>query len=303
MSHPRITVVIPVYNRDTQLQRALGSVREQTFRDFECIVVDDASTIPIEPIVRELNDPRFVYIRNPVNGGPYNARTLGYQEMKGEYLFELDSDDEAFPWALGQAVRYLNDTPQVDGVAGMHLRNHDSRLFVRVRGKKRIVTPKEYVKMPQVPDCVGAVRKHVVEEWLKKRRDYFALESHQWLTFGLKHSQLYVDEPWARCYVESSDRVSLHIDERRLDDFIKFQDEHKEYIEKIPCVTLDNILLRGRIQLKKAGRTADAEVFEKYLIARDVDYKSMSRRNPVKRIRIVISKLLKRYRRDHTYYI
>jgi glycosyltransferase involved in cell wall biosynthesis len=303
MSHPRITVVIPVYNRDTELQGALDSVREQTFQDFECIVVDDASTIPIEPIVKELNDPRFIYIRNPVNGGPYNARTCGYREMEGEYLFHLDSDWEAFPWALAQAVRYLDETPEVDAVAGMHLRNHDSRLFVRVRAKKRIVTPEEYVKMPPVPDCVGAVRKHVIEEWLKKRRDYFALESHQWLTFGLKHSQLYVDEPWTRYYVESSDRVSLRIGERRLDDFLKFKDEHEEYIEKIPCVTLDTILLRGWIHLKRAGRTADAEVYEKYLIARNVDYKSMSRRNPVKGIRSRISKLLKRNRADDTYYI
>ena len=67
---PIITVVIPVYNRSAELLRALRSVREQTFEDFECVVVDDASTIAIAPIVQSLDDDRFIYLRKTRTGGP-----------------------------------------------------------------------------------------------------------------------------------------------------------------------------------------------------------------------------------------
>lgn len=140
MTSPKITVVVPVYNREIELYRALRSVQGQTFQDFECVVVDDGSTIQIQPIVKSLEDSRFLYIRNDINGGPYNACTCSYREMKGEYCFRLDSDWEMFPWALDQAVTYLDYTPEVDAVTGMHLRNHDSKLFVRVTNNRRIVT-------------------------------------------------------------------------------------------------------------------------------------------------------------------
>ena len=307
MTSPKITVVVPVYNREIELYRALRSVQGQTFQDFECIVVDDGSTIQIQPIVKSLEASRFLYLRNDINGGPYNACTCGYRAMKGEYCFLLHSDWEIFPWALDQAVTYLDDTPEVDAVTGMHLRNHDSKLFVRVTNNRRIVTPKDYVKMSPVPDCVGAVRKKIVDEWLLKRTDYFALESHQWLTFGLNHNQLYVDEPWTRYYVEGADRVSLQMDERRLDDFIKFSEEHARYIEEIECAPLDRILLRGWASLKKAGRTERAKVFEQYLKSRNVNYKKALLQGMFKKLRngavSLLKRLLRRQRSDATYYI
>lgn len=270
MSSPKITVVVPVYNRTKQLVNALKSIQNQTFDDFECIVVDDASAVPIKPLVNSLDDSRFIYKRNNENGGPNNARVVAYKAMRGEYLFSLDSDWEAFPWALSQAAMYLDSNPTVDAVSGLHLRNHDSKLFVRVQGNKRVVTPEDYLKLEPVPDCVGAVRKIVVEEWLLKRTDYYALESHLWFTFGLKHNQLYVDEPWAKYNVLGSDRVTGKINERRLNDFVKFAQEHKGYIEKIDCPYLTNVLLRGWRSLEAAGWKDHAQVFEGYLKLRNI---------------------------------
>jgi glycosyltransferase involved in cell wall biosynthesis len=267
---PRMTVVVPVFNRQAELRRALASLRGQSFSDFECLVVDDCSTIAIEPTVAGLADARFRYLRNPQNGGPYNARTLGYRHMSGEYLFQLDSDWEAYPWTLGQAVRYLDDYPNVDAVSGMHVRDHDSAMFVRVAGGRKIVGPDEYVKGRPIPDCVGAVRRCVVEEWLAKRTDYFAMEFHQWFTFGLHHSQLYVDEPWARYHVDGKDRVSAGLSGRQLDDYMKFVEEHSEYLKSIDAPFLSELLFDMWLDLLRAGRATDRRRIEAYLKIRGV---------------------------------
>jgi len=265
MQMPKITVVIPVYNRQAELRRALASLREQTFSDFECLVVDDCSEIPIEPLVVELEDPRFRYLRNARNGGPYNARTVGYRHMNGEYLLQLDSDWEAYPWALSQAVRYLDAYRQVDAVSGMHVRSQDSAMFARVGGGKKIVTPEEYLKRDPAPDCVGAVRRCVVEEWLRKRTDYFAMEFHQWFTFGLHHSQLYVDEPWTRYHVDGKDRVSVGHNARRLDDYSKFVEEHDAILRTIDAPFLSELLFTMWLDLLRAGRASDRRRVEEYL--------------------------------------
>jgi glycosyltransferase involved in cell wall biosynthesis len=267
---PRITVVLPVFNRQSELRRALVSMRDQTLSDFECLVVDDCSTIPIEPVVAEFGDPRFRYLRNSQNGGPYNARTMGYRCMNSEYLLQLDSDWEAYPWTLSQSVRYLDEYPQVDAVSGMHVRYHDSAMFVRVREGKKIVSPEEYVKGSLVPDCVGAIRRCVVEEWLTKRSDYFAMEFHQWFTFSLHHSQLYVDEPWTRYHVDGSDRVSVGQNGRRLDDYMKFIEEHDEYLRSVDAPFLSEVLFNMWLDLLRAGRRSDRRRVEVYLRLRKV---------------------------------
>ncbi len=266
----RITVVVPVFNRRDELRRALASLRAQTLADFECLVVDDCSTVPIEPVVTELSDHRFRYLRNGHNGGPYNARVMGYRHMSAEYLLQLDSDWEAYPWALSQAARYLDEYPQVDAVSGMHVRQSDLAMFVRVNGGKKIVSPEEYRNGSLVPDCVGAVRRCVVEEWLRKRSDYFAMEFHQWFTFGLQHSQLYVDEPWTRYHVDGSDRVSAGQNSRQLDDYMKFIDEHDGYLRSVRAPFLSDLLFVIWLNLLRAGRTADRKRVETYLKLRHV---------------------------------
>jgi glycosyltransferase involved in cell wall biosynthesis len=265
---PAITVVIPVFNREDELRRVLMSLVNQSFTDFECIVVDDGSTISIAQIVDSFADKRFVFTRNVENGGPYNARVQGYRLMRGDFLVGLDSDEEAYPWMLQQAVNHLRAVPEVDGVAGMHLRMSDGRLFVRIRDRKKIVAPSEYPSLPPIPDCVGAVRRIVVEEWLEKRDDYFALEAHQWFTFHMNHSMLFVEEPWTRHYSDAAERVSHRMDPRQYDDYVKFLDEHVEYVDKAESIVLDRLLENGWFELRRAGRKADAARFEHFMARR-----------------------------------
>jgi glycosyltransferase involved in cell wall biosynthesis len=91
---PRFSVIVPVYNRAATVLPTLESVRDQTFADFECIVIDDGSIDgeQLREIVESLADARFRYVRRE-NGGGSAARNTGIDEANGEFVAFLDSDD------------------------------------------------------------------------------------------------------------------------------------------------------------------------------------------------------------------
>ena len=94
MPHPKVSVIIPVYNTEPYLRECLDSVINQTLRDIEIICVDDGSTDGSLAILREYQekDSRVsVYMQPNLNAGA--ARNHGLRYAKGEYLSFLDSDD------------------------------------------------------------------------------------------------------------------------------------------------------------------------------------------------------------------
>ena len=104
-----VSVVIPAFNRERLLPRALQSVRDQSFADWEVIVVDDRSKDRTAEIVQEFasHDARIRYCRNERPQGPAGARNHGVALARGEFIAFLDSDDEWMPFHLARAVRHL----------------------------------------------------------------------------------------------------------------------------------------------------------------------------------------------------
>ena len=96
MTQPKVSIIIPTYNRANLLPRAIVSVLEQDFRDFEVLVVDDGSQERIEAVVSEYqnSDPRLRYLRLQENHGIGYARNFGLQQAHGEYTGWLDKAPE-----------------------------------------------------------------------------------------------------------------------------------------------------------------------------------------------------------------
>ncbi|HOK35557.1 MAG TPA: glycosyltransferase family 2 protein [Candidatus Pacearchaeota archaeon] len=115
---PKISVIIPTYNRKDLLPRALQSVLNQTYKDFELIIVDDGSTDNTKEIVEEFQkkDPRIFYLRNEKNNGQAAARNLGIKSAKGEYIAFQDSDDEWLPEKLEKQKKVFERGPEDLGV-------------------------------------------------------------------------------------------------------------------------------------------------------------------------------------------
>jgi glycosyltransferase involved in cell wall biosynthesis len=109
---PTFSVVIPVYNRAGSIGPTLQSVKDQTFADFECIVVDDGSMDgpELEAAVRRLDDQRFRYLRRE-NGGGGAARNTGTEAARGRLIAFLDSDDFFLPSKLQACRARMTDDP------------------------------------------------------------------------------------------------------------------------------------------------------------------------------------------------
>lgn len=112
-ANPLISIIIPVYNSERFLHRCLNSVVNQTYKDFEVILVDDGSHDESGVICDEYaaKDNRFRIFHNP-NGGPSKARNFGLEHSAGNYLLFIDSDDWLEEDALATYSKALStDTP------------------------------------------------------------------------------------------------------------------------------------------------------------------------------------------------
>ncbi|MFZ6027459.1 MAG: glycosyltransferase [Chloroflexota bacterium] len=110
---PTISVVIPTYNRADLLPKAIRSVLEQTFADFELIVVDDGSTDTTRQAIADFHDQRIRYIYQP-NRGISAALNSGIRAAQGQFMARLDSDDTWLPTLLELEAAAFTEHPHVD---------------------------------------------------------------------------------------------------------------------------------------------------------------------------------------------
>jgi len=127
---PFFSVVIPVYNRADVLERALRSVLEQSFQDFEIVVVDDGSKDDPRAVVQSINDPRIRYVLQENKGGAA-ARNRGFDEARGRFVALLDSDDRFLPHHLESMHRLLDGTSGIVGYAKMIVDRGDGLTFFK----------------------------------------------------------------------------------------------------------------------------------------------------------------------------
>ncbi|MCK4358960.1 MAG: glycosyltransferase family 2 protein [Candidatus Cloacimonetes bacterium] len=103
----KISVVIPVYNREKRIRYCLDSVLNQTYSTLDIIVVDDCSTDKTVQVIKSYSDPRIRCIVLDKNSGAQAARNRGIKEAKGEWIAFLDSDDEWMPEKLEKQIMIL----------------------------------------------------------------------------------------------------------------------------------------------------------------------------------------------------
>lgn len=106
---PKVTVLIPVYNREQYVATAIESILAQSFIDFELLLIDDGSTDGSVEILRcYTTDPRVRLVCNEHNLGIPKTRNRGIDLARGEYVAMLDSDDWAYPRRLEKQVAFLD---------------------------------------------------------------------------------------------------------------------------------------------------------------------------------------------------
>lgn len=108
-----VSVVLPTYNREKTIKRAVESVLRQTYQNFELLVVDDGSVDDTQNILSEIHDKRMHYIRLPENRGVAAARNVGVCQARYDYVAFEDSDDVWHDDKLEREMKVFMNRPEV----------------------------------------------------------------------------------------------------------------------------------------------------------------------------------------------
>ncbi|OGZ18365.1 MAG: hypothetical protein A2V72_01170 [Candidatus Nealsonbacteria bacterium RBG_13_37_56] len=206
MNHkfPKVSVIIPTYNRAQFLRRAIKSVLNQTFQDFELIVVDDGSTDDTRKVVEFFPGIKYIYQNN--SGGAGRPKNTGIKTAKGEYIAILDDDDEWFTTKLEKQVQFLEQNPAIDIVGCNYL----------INGKKEYKIPKQkdIFKEILIADNIGPGSIMVYRKEVFDRVGLFDenLRSSQDKEMRIRLAQKYkfgfIEEPLVNYYI-GHDNISL----------------------------------------------------------------------------------------------
>lgn len=174
MYAPKVSVIIPTYNGADFLGEAIQSVLEQTYPNFELIVVNDASPDSTEEVVRKFDDHRLKYIAHEKNSGVGQARYTGLQASTGEVIFLLDQDDYYHPEKLHSHMAFFENHPDVGFTYNARFElNYSAKT---IRDLWRPPNPISLVDLvtgfPIAPTDAVITRKWALEgiEWLGQRR-------------------------------------------------------------------------------------------------------------------------------------
>ena len=148
--NPKISVIIPTYNRAWALQRSLDSVLAQTFEDFELLIVDDGSTDGTQELLQTFDDSRICVITTQ-NQGVSCARNTAIERVRGEWIAFLDSDDQWLPHKLALQWERLQQHPQLQVIHGEEIW---FRRGVRVNPRRRHAKSGGWIFAQCLPLCL-----------------------------------------------------------------------------------------------------------------------------------------------------
>jgi hypothetical protein len=128
---PKVTVIVPAHQAESTITYALDSIRKQTWRNLEIIVVDDASTDRTADLVADIDDHRIRLVRNDSNLGTYRSRNKALHLTTGDYVTVHDADDWCHPERIATQMRHLLGHPKIVANLTGLVRATEDLTFVR----------------------------------------------------------------------------------------------------------------------------------------------------------------------------
>ena len=206
----KVSVIIPTYNREKTILRALQSVLEQTYTNIEVLVIDDGSTDGTADIINGVDDDRVKYIVLEKNGGPSNARNVGVQIAEGEWIAFQDSDDCWHADKLEVQMAYAKEHPEYAMIYCMYNAILES-------GVQLVIPPKPWFGVMEGKMVSTLLQRNMIgaptvvakrEAFLEAGgfdTSYNALEDWDFaIRFALQYEIGFVKETLIDCYVSSS---------------------------------------------------------------------------------------------------
>jgi len=264
---PKVSVIVPTYNRADRLERALNSIVSQTCQDFELIVVDDGSTDKTSQLMKSFPKAQYFYIKK--NSGVSKARNVGLAFAKGELICFLDSDDLwkekkiqiQSLWLENNKDSQICYTDEIWVRNGVRVnpmnrhRKYSGDIFRHCLGLC-IVSPSSVMIRAKLFDEIGNF-----DESLPACEDY-----DLWLRIASKYAFHFIEEPLIIKYGGHSDQLSRKywgMDRFRVVALKKLLDQNsldKEKLKLTRSVFLEkcSILIKG---FEKRGKKEDESFY------------------------------------------
>lgn len=176
-----ISVVMPCYNSEKYIGKAIQSILDQTFKNFELLIINDGSTDATENEIKKFEDPRISYFKFIKNKGNYPARNMGISKASGKYICMMDSDDISLPNRLQCQYNYLENHSNVGCVGSAYEvvdKNGASKGIIRRPKNDSMIKPwllsNPYVYQPTIMFRIDLIKKHnlLYNESFKYAGDY-----------------------------------------------------------------------------------------------------------------------------------
>lgn len=176
---PRVSVIMSVYNGQSHLEESVGSILGQSFEDFECIIVDDASTDNTASLLKSFSDPRIKVIRNERNMERAYSRNLAVQSASASLLAIMDADDFSMPERLERQFAVMESSPDIT-LCGSFM------AFYETHELHRTFIDNEHIRIGllsdnTVPHPTWVVRKEVFQRMGGYRQHYVPSEDYDFL--------------------------------------------------------------------------------------------------------------------------
>lgn len=217
-TYPFFSVIIPLYNKEDYISRAVSSVLSQTYQNFEIIVINDGSTDQGLDTVQKISDPRISVITTK-NRGASAARNLGIKCSQGEIIAFLDADDQWLPEYLLEITTLVNCFPEAKVYATAVYQNNGNRLTHRHIDKyyrknwKGLLKPKDifYRGVPFNSSSVSIDRSFVqsIDGFDEKMK--YGEDINMWMRLSLLVPIAYSSKYLAEVFINTQNRSNYEI--------------------------------------------------------------------------------------------
>lgn len=256
MKKPFFSVIIPTYNRANLLSEAIQSVLNQTFSDYELIVVDDHSTDNTKSIVNSFSDKRIIYILNDRSGGGAGARNTGIFRARGEWIAFLDDDDVWLPEKLELLFKKIQEIDNEIGLIYNGFANYNfekkKEISVIVPHKKgwiqKDILYTNYIGTFSAVSTKTALLKKIggLDEQFTAMQDmelYVRIAGLAKIDF-IKEKLSYIRQ-------NNPDRISLN-NNKKLNSSLLFYQKHRDLIKKSPRIRhrIESLIFINALRLK-----------------------------------------------------
>lgn len=216
IQQPEISVLLPVYNSEKYVFEAVQSILQQSYSDFELIILNDGSQDDSEKIIRSFTDQRIQYIRNEKNIGLIATLNNGLKIAKGAFIARMDADDIALPNRLEQQVHFLRNNPDV-GMCGTHFipfgkNNASAPVLPHLNDEVRMTLIfRSAMAHPSV-----MMRKGLIDEFnLSYHVDYPAAEDYKlWTDFALHGKMVNLKEVLLKYRVHENQITQTKVEQK-----------------------------------------------------------------------------------------